>query len=61
MWERVNFVVNVSGVIVREDETDSMVEDINESFHERMMARVNLLASANENGADLKMAADEID
>ena len=58
--ERVNFVVGVSGVLDSEEETDNAVEDIDQRFHERTRARVNLLASANENGVDLKMVVDEI-
>ena len=54
-------MVSVSGVLDREEETDNAVEDINQSFHERMRARVNFLASANDNGVDLKMAAEETD
>ena len=59
-WERVNLVVSVSGILDSEEETDNAVEDIDQSFHERMRARVNLLASAYKNGVDLKMVVDEI-
>ena len=53
-------MVGVSGVLDSEEKTDNAVEDIDESFHERTRARVNLLASANKNGVDLKMVVDEI-
>ena len=55
------FVVSVSGALDREEETDNAVADINQSFHKRMRARANFFASANKNGVDLKMAAEEID
>ena len=54
-------MVSVSGILDSEEETDNAVEDIDQSFHERMRARVNLLASAYKNGVDLKMVAEEIE
>ena len=60
MWERVN-LVSVSGVLDREEETDNTVEEINQSFHKRTRERVNFSISANENGVDLELLAEEMD
>ena len=56
-WERVNFVVIVSGVLDRKEETDYAVEEIDQSFHKMMRVRAKFFG---ENGVDLKMAAEEI-
>ena len=53
--------MSVSGVLDREEETDYAVEEINQSFHKRTRERVNFSTSANKNGVDFELLAEEMD
>ena len=55
-----NSGVSVNGFLDREEETNNAVEEIDQAST-RGWGRVNFLASANESGVDLGMAAEEID